>query len=203
MTTPLSAEPADRFAAALARFDAANAGDPSRIVVEGKESGYEQAYADWLAEWVERLQPDASEALRLAARCQHIRRWEIPRDTFPATREGYLRWRETLKRHHAEVAGRILADVGYPAETIERVRSLNLKLNLKDDAECQTLEDALCLVFLERQFDALAAKASEEKLVVAVRKSWAKMSPAARDVALKLPLPEATRAIVAKALAEG
>lgn len=191
----------DRFQAAIERFAAANAGDPNREIVDGVKRPREQVHAEWLAAWVDRLNPNASEALRLAARCQHIRRWEIPRDGYPATREGYLRWREALKRHHADIAGRILAEVGYETEIIERVRLMNLKKNLKQDPECQTIEDALCLVFLEHQFDTLAAKTTEEKLLTAVRKTWDKMSEAGRTAALALSLPESTRAIIEKALA--
>jgi len=192
----------NRFQAAIDRFAAANAADPNREVVDGIERPREQVHAEWLAAWVERLKPDASEALRLAARCQHIRRWEIPRDSHPATREGYLRWREALKKHHADIATRILIEVGYEQEIIDRVRSLNLKKNLKQDAECQTIEDALCLVFLEHQFDALAGKTTEEKLMTAVRKSWDKMSEAGRAAALALRLPPATHLLIEKALAD-
>jgi hypothetical protein len=190
----------DRFQAAIKRFAAANAQDPNRETVDGVDRPREQVHAEWLAAWVERLNPNGSEALHLAAHCQHIRRWEIPRDSYPATREGYLRWRELLKKHHADIASGILADVGYEPELIERVRAMNLKKNLKQDPDCQTIEDALCLVFLEHQFEFLAAKTSEEKLLTAVRKTWDKMSLAGRAAALALPLPASTRALVEKAL---
>src|SRR5436190_18321125 len=120
-----------RFQDAIARFDAANARDPRDI---------ELPYARHLSEWVERLAPDASEALRLAARCQHLRRWEIPRESYPAGRISYLKWCEALKHFHAEEAGKILREVGYDAELITRVQKINLK---KPGPDTSIMEDAL------------------------------------------------------------
>ncbi|MFN3408393.1 MAG: DUF4202 domain-containing protein [Limisphaerales bacterium] len=192
-----------RFAAALARFDAANAADPRRVVLDGVETPYELAYARWLTDWVLRLAPAASEPLRLAARCQHLRRWEIPRTDYPATRAGYLQWRQRLKEFHADQATTILREVGYDAATIERVRALNLKRQLATDPETQILEDALCLVFLEHQFAELTGKASREKMIGALQKCWGKMSAAGRAAALKLPLPTELAALLRDALASG
>lgn len=175
-----------RFEAALQRFDKENRKDPNQERVGDCTRPRELLHAERLSQWVLRLKPAASESLRLAARCQHIRRWEIPRDSHPMTRTGYLQWKETLKRRHAEIAGDILREVGYADEMIRRVQSLNLKHNLKGDADCQTLEDALCLVFLEHQLSDLASRTSEEKVITALRKSWAKMSDQGRDAAMKL-----------------
>lgn len=176
----------DYFKAALARFDAENAKDPKRVVFNGAEQPYELIYSQWLTDWVLRLKPDASEPLRLAARCQHLRRWEIPRESYPATRAGYLKWRQVLKEFHADKAAEILREVGYGDEVICQVRDLNLKKNFPADADCRVLEDALCLVFLEHQFSELASKATEEKMITALQKCWAKMTPAAHAEALKL-----------------
>jgi len=195
-------KPADarRYQAALQRFDQANSLDPHTECHQGKDRPGELLYAERLSAWIVRLRPNASEALRLAARCQHIRRWEISRSSFPQTREGYLKWKETLKRRHAEISGGILQEVGYPEEMIRRVQALNLKRDLKQDEECQVLEDALCLLFLEHQLPALASKTPEEKVIIALKKSWAKMSPEGRKTALSLHLREDSRALLAKAL---
>ena len=80
---------------------------PHRIQVRGEERPKELAHAELMSEWVEKLRPDASEALRIAARAHHVRRWEIPRDSHPAGRRGYLEWRVALHDHHAEVTARI------------------------------------------------------------------------------------------------
>jgi hypothetical protein len=140
----------------------------------------ELVYAERLTDWVLKLAPDASEALRLAARCQHLRRWLIPRGQYPMSRGGYHAWRTRLKQFHAAESAAVLREVGYPEGVIARVTELNLKRNLASDPEMQVLEDALCLVFLEWQFAELASRADEEKIVNALRKSWRKMSPEAR-----------------------
>ncbi len=189
------------FDAALQRFDAANAQDPHHEIVQGISRPRELVYAERLTQWVLRLESNASEALRLAARCQHIRRWEIPRHSYPMSREGYLQWREALKHMHAEVSGAILREVGYPEETVQRVQALNLKRNLKQDAECQTLEDALCLVFLEHQLSDLADKNPPDKVITALKKSWAKMSPQGRKAAMELHHGERERQLLRAALA--
>ncbi len=189
-----------RFEAALRRFDEANARDPNTELVNGVPQPRELLYARRLSEWVLRLRPDASEALRLAARCQHLCRWEIPRSSYPMTRAGYLQWREALKKFHAARAAEILRDVGYDEAMIARVQELNLKKGFPHDPEVRVLEDALCLVFLEHQLADLAARTPEEKLVNALRKSWEKMTPTARAHALRLPLGEREKKLLQQAL---
>ncbi|HTL52279.1 MAG TPA: DUF4202 domain-containing protein [Planctomycetota bacterium] len=192
--------PDDRFSQAIARFDAANAEDPIRVTVDGQPVGRELVYARRLSAWVDKLTSgQASEPLRLAARCQHLCRWAIPRDQYPDGRVGYLKWREQLKKLHAEKAAGILQAVGYDAATIDRVRTIVLKKDLASDPDVQAMEDALCLFFLEEQFADLAAKEAP-KIVDIVKKTWVKMSPRAHELALALPLAPAERAIVEKAL---
>jgi hypothetical protein len=191
----------DRFRRAIELFDAANSEDPNREVHEGRSRPRELLYAERMTRWLERLARDASTPLRLAARCQHIRRWEIPRGAYPADRVGYLRWRKALMEFHAETAGEILGRVGYDEETIARVQSLLRKERLKSDPETQTLEDVICLVFLEDYFAEFARKHDEAKLIGILRKTWAKMSPRGREAALALELGPGARALVEKALA--
>lgn len=185
---PENFQPGDpqKLAAALGRFDEENSRDPNSEIAAGISLPCELLYAQRLTGWVLRLAPDASEALRLAARCQHICRWESPRENYPMTRAGYLKWRADLKKFHAEKSGAILREVGYDAGTIRRVQDLNLKKNFPADPEARTLEDALCLVFLEFQFAGLAAKSDDDKMLNVLQKSWGKMTEAARAEALKL-----------------
>jgi hypothetical protein len=186
----------EKFETAIHKFDEANSRDPN------SENGQprELLYAQRLEKWVLKLCPNVSEALRLAACCQHICRWEIPRNSYPMTRAGYLKWRADLKKFHAQRAGEILRDVGYDDETIRRVQDLNLKKNFPTDAETRILEDALCLVFLEFQFADLAAKTDDDKTINALQKSWAKMTEAARAEALKLNYGEREKALLQRAL---
>ena len=193
---------ASRFEAAIAQFDKANAEDPNTEVVDGTAYPKELLYAQRMTAWLDKLAPDASEALRLAARSQHIRRWELPRSDFPMDRTGYLRWRTTLYRFHADTAGQILRDVGYDAATIERVQTLLRKERLKRDPDVQCLEDVICLVFLESYLLDFAAQQDRDKLINILRRTWKKMSPRGHDAALALDLSPEVRELVAAALAE-
>jgi hypothetical protein len=190
-----------RFAAAIACFDQHNASDPNVERVGGGAQPRELFFAHRLGDWVLKLCPGASEPLQLAARCQHLRRWEIPRSSYPMTRAGYLQWRAALKNFHAQKSGEILRQCGYPENLILRVQSLNLKKNFPADPESRVLEDALCLVFLQYQLAELASKTADDKVINALRKSWAKMTPAARAEALKLPYGEREKALLDQALA--
>ncbi len=191
-----------RFDAALHRFDQENSRDPNmQSTPEGPAHPREWIYAQWLTDWVLRLSPDASEELRLAARCQHLCRWMLPRDSYPMTRAGYLHWREALIKFHACKAGEILHEVGYPAEVVARVQTLNLKTSFPKDPESRVLEDALCLVFLEHQLSDFARKTSDQKVVSALQKAWNKMTPAAREAAQKLSYGAREKALLEKALA--
>lgn len=191
----------DRFAQAIAAIDAANADDPTQVVVRGAKRPKEQAHAELVSEWVRKLVPQPSEALLLAARAHHVRRWEIPRESEPEGRAGYHRWRKALHAHHARVVREILAGVGYDEDAIARVEALVQKKGLGRDPEVQALEDALCLVFLETQFHDLAARFEDEKVVDVVRKTLRKMSPAAIAAASVLPLDPADKALLERAAA--
>jgi hypothetical protein len=181
----------DRFQAAIAHIDAANAQDP-----HGKELLYSQRMSAWL----DQIDPNASEALRLAARAQHIRRWTIPRADYPMDRIGYLKWRTTLYKFHADEITNILRQVGYDEPIIPRVASLVRKERIKTDPEAQTLEDVICLVFLENYFADFAAAHDEEKVINILRKTWKKMSPRGQQLALTLSIPQAAKRLVERAL---
>ena len=191
-----------RFRKAISRFDEENARDPHREQIEGRAEPRELVYAKRLSGWVMRLAPTASEELRLASRCQHICRWEIPRDRYEMTRAGYLRWRADLKKFHAAKAGEILRETGYPDEIVIRVQELNLKKNFPRDRGSRVLEDALCLVFLEFQFAELASRTEEAKMINALQKSWKKMTPQGHAHALELPLGAPEKMLLAKALGQ-
>jgi len=188
---------AGRFDEAIARIDAVHAEDPQKEDGLAKELLYAQRMSAWLA----KLAPDASEPLRLAVRCQHLRRWAISRTSFPDGKVGYLRWRKEESLAHAELAGEFLSQAGYDAGAIARVQSLVKKERIKHDPEAQALEDVSCLVFLEYELVPFAAKHPEEKLIDILRKTWAKMSPLGQREALGLQLPAQLRAMVGKALA--
>ena len=190
-----------RFQTAIARLDAANAEDPNIEIVDGVAYPKELLYAQRMTAWLDRLAPDASEALRLAARAQHIRRWAIPRRDYPMTRTGYLKWRTTLYHFHADTAGDVLREVGYDDATIAAVQSLLRKERLKRNPDMQCLEDVICLVFLESYFADFAPQYNEEKVLDILRKTWKKMSARGHKAARDLALPRTAHALLEKALA--
>jgi len=190
-----------QFPEAIRRFDEENGRDPHIVDAEGSAHPYELLYAKRLTDWVLRLCPDASEPLLLAARCQHICRWMIPRTSYEMTRGGYLQWRNDLKRFHATKSAEILREVGYDEATIERVVDLNLKKQLSQDPDCQILEDALCLVTIQYQLSDLVAKTDPVKMIGILQKTWKKMSNKARDYALALPLSDDEKRLIERALA--
>jgi hypothetical protein len=193
---------ADRFARAVERIDAANSQDPNRATFAGQEHPAELIYSMRMSEWLSRLAPGASEALRLAVRCQHLRRWAIPRASYPMTRPGYHQWRTTLGRFHADEAGKILSSVGYDGPTIARTQSLIRKERIKTDPEAQTLEDVACLVFLELDYVDFARGHEPRKVMDIVAKTWRKMSEQGHAAAMELAseLPVADRELIVKAL---
>ena len=178
-----------RLVAAFAAIDAANAEDPNREQLsDGSSVPKELVYGQRMSARLQIFAPEAPEAVQLAARAQHIRRWQIPRSEYPMDRTGYHRWRTELYRFHARQAAEILEPLGYDAATIERVGFLLQKKSLRSDADTQLLEDVICLVFLEHYFLDFAAGHPEEKVIDIVRKTWNKMSDAGHTAALALDL---------------
>jgi hypothetical protein len=188
------------FEQAMAAIDALNAQDPRQDPYDAGQT-FESAYSQRMTRWLDRLEPEASQALQLAARAQHVARWRIPREDYPMDRVNYKRWRTDLAELHAQTTGDILSDAGYDGDTIERVQSLLKKKNLKTDPECQILEDIICLVFLESYFGDFAAQHDEAKLIRILQRTWAKMSERGHQAALKLSLPPELAKLVNKALA--
>ena len=189
-----------RFQTAIEAFDRANAEDPQFLTVAGERRPRELLQAERLSAWVNRLSDQASEALRLAARCQHLRRWQIPRSAYPEGRVGYLKWRTQLGRFHADTAAQLLEEAGYDRPLIDEVRRINLKQNLAGNPDAQRMEDALCLVFLEFEFEEFHQKYPAEKVVDVLRKTWRKMSAQAHELALGLPYTAASLALIQRAL---
>lgn len=199
--------PDARFESASAAIDAANADDPNTIVVDGQPRPKELTHADLVTEWVRTLVPSPSDELLLAARAHHLRRWAVPRSSYPEGRAGYLKWRRELHQRHAEEVGGILAAAGYSPDAVERVQALVQKKGLgrSGDAEVQALEDAMCLVFIQTQFHELAERLTArygdaDRMVEVVRKTLAKMSEGGRAHALQLDLDPRDRVIVEAAL---
>lgn len=190
----------DAYARARASIDAAHAADPARAA-DGRAA--ELVYADRMEAWVARLVPNAPPLLRLAARCQHLERWSVPRATYPLDKAGYHAWRRSLYTKQAERARALLLGAGVPAAEAADVATWVSKTGLKTNPGTQALEDAACLVFIENEIHAFAAQHAEyprEKFVDILRKTWRKMSAGAQQAALALDLPEAIAGLVREAV---
>jgi uncharacterized protein DUF4202 len=188
------------FASLIAAIDGANAGDPNFVSIDGAKEPAEFVYSKRMSAMLDRFAPDASELLKIAVRAQHIERWTSPRSAYPDGRIGYLRWRTDLKNFHAERTGQFMSANGYDEAKTHRVKSLIRKDNLKYDAEVQTLEDVVCLVFLEDYLAEFVKKHDEVKVIDILRKTWGKMSPKAQTAALELKLPKDMSELISRAL---
>jgi hypothetical protein len=193
------------YQAAINAFDMANSEDPNKEMSNSNEYPKELLYAQRMSEMQERYAPDASEAVKLAVRAQHIQRWKIPRSNYPMDKPGYMLWRTGLYKFHAETAGNIMKEVGYDDEMIVRVKTIVSKKHLKVNPETQLMEDVVDLVFIEHYMLGFAAQHpeyDEEKWIQIIRKTWHKMSPRAHEFALagKIKLPEALVPLILKAV---
>ncbi|KAJ5086688.1 hypothetical protein NUU61_007995 [Penicillium alfredii] len=192
------------FETALQRIDAAHAADPRQTTssTTNTPTPYELHYAQKMSSYLARLSPDAPETLQLAIRAQHLRRWEIPRSSYPTTKIGYHSWRAELQRRQAALAEQICVESGYSTEEAARVSALVRKAELKSgDPDTQTLEDVACLVFLDDQLDRFEGELGDEaKMVDILRKSWAKMSERGREEALRIQMSDRGRTLVGMAL---
>ena len=196
---------APRFERAIALFDKANAEDPNRETADGQEWPKELLYARRMTEMLARFAPDANEVVRLACRAQHICRWKIPRRDYPMTPEGYQRWRTTLYKFHADLAGDLMREAGYDEATIEEVKKVVGKRGLKVNPDTQMMEDVVDLVFIEHYMLGFAGQKPdypEDKWLDIIRKTWKKMSAAGHEFALsgKIKLPEALVPLIVKAV---
>jgi hypothetical protein len=191
----------ERFNRAIALFDAANAEDPNQDEGQPKEL----LYAQRMTEMLGRFAPNASEVAQLAVRAQHIKRWSVPRNTYPMTKEGYHAWRTGLYQFHAETAGELMRQAGYGDEMIEQVKKAVSKRALKVNPDTQLMEDIADLVFIEYYmlpFAAAKPDYDEARWLEIIRKTWKKMSEAAHAFALsgQVKLPEPLVPLITKAI---
>ncbi len=199
--SPADASDLVRFHRAILEIDLRNADDPHVLRHHGHDRLKEQLHAELVTEWIWKLAHSPSEALMLAGRAHHIRRWALPREDFATGRAGYHQWRLALKELHANEAVEILEREGYEPAIVERVRTIVRRRDLRGDPDQQTLEDAICLTFLETQLTQTAAKLNEAKVVEILRKTVAKLSPAAVEHARHVHLGHEARELLSRATA--
>lgn len=191
----------ERFSRAIAAFDAYHEKDPNTEIENGKVYPKELLYARRMTERLSRFAPEAGDVIQLAARCQHIGRWEIPRESFPMDKKGYLQWRNAEKIYHARIAEQILNDAGYEGQTIESVKALLLKKELYTNDHTRLLEDVACLVFIEFYLADFAAKHDDDKVVDILQKTAKKMSPSGISAISEITLPDKIALLISRAVA--
>lgn len=194
----------NRFNEVLEEIDRINAEDPHIEVSDGLKVPKELLYSQRMSEMLLKFEPNASEVLQIAVRAQHIKRWSIPRESYPMDRKGYLLWRSDLKRIHGTLAAQLMTESGYSVDEIKRVEDLINKRRLKADPEAQVLEDVVCLVFLAFYFDEFIDKHAqeEEKIVHIVKKTWQKMSEKGHQAAMLMEHTEKALKLIGKALVD-
>ncbi|KAL8874416.1 MAG: hypothetical protein Q9174_000261 [Haloplaca sp. 1 TL-2023] len=190
------------FETALRLIDEAHQQDPKKVETHEGPVPYELVYSNKMSAYLQKCDPNASETLRLAIRAQHLRRWEVPRDSYEKNKIGYHLWRTFLKKRQAELASQICLDSGYSEEVANRVAALVRKEDLKKDAETQTLEDVACLVFLDDQFEEFEKEHDEAKIISILRKTWGKMSDQGHNMAMDISMSDRAKDLVMKALNE-
>lgn len=191
---------------ALDLIDAAHKEDPNKIEVNGESIPYELHYARKMSNFLNLHTPNADPLLVTAARAQHFRRWETPRDSYPRTKAGYFAWRTFLKKRQAEQVQQLCVECEFSEEEAGKVAALIAKEDLKKgegkgDADTQVIEDVACLVFLDDQFDEFEKGHDEQKIIDILKKTWVKMGQRGQELALQMDLSERAKELVGKALA--
>ena len=197
------ADPSTRLQSVIADIDASNAGDPRQDIIGGQSRPREVVYSERMSECLARLYPGCSEELHIAARAQHIRRWQIPRDTYPLGRGGYNSWRAACRRHHATLTAAIMRRHGYAEAPIAHVAKMIQKEELKRDGESQALENVVGVVFAEHYLDAFVASHkdyTDEKFAGILRKTMRKMDAVGHAAVLALNAPPHVRRLMDIAL---
>lgn len=189
------------FQRAMAELDALHAEDPRRVEVEGESLPLELWHAGRMSAWLERVMEAPSELVQIAARAQHLQRWQVPRNEYPEGRVGYLTWRRDQGKRAGDTTARVMEAAGYPAEEAAEVSRMIRKQGLGRDPGTQAVEDCACLVFLENYFADFSKQVEHDHLVRIVQMTWKKMSPRAHELALTLPMSDEARAVVEEALA--
>ncbi len=193
----------ERYQAIVRLIDKANSEDIEFEEWQGEAHPKRYLYGLRMSQALEVFEPEASESLSIAVRAQHIYRWKVPRSSYPLGRSGYLQWRTYLKGYHAQQIGLLMQQVGYSTDEIEQVQLILSKKHLKTHADTQTLEDIICLVFLQYNFVEFATgdiAKDEEKLLNIIRRTWKKMSAKGNQAALKLNYSTESLNLLKKAL---
>lgn len=192
----------EKYTQAVELIKEAYQNDKELVTIDGTTYPKEYLYALRMIEILEKFSPESSEEVFLAAWCQHFYRWDIPRNSYPMDRKGYHQWRSYLYTYQADKAAEVMEKVGYSIDSINKVKEMIAKKDIKGNALSQLLEDVVCLVFLNFYLEEFvsAHKKDEEKLIRIIKRTWNKMSSKGHEEALKVNFPKDIKALILAAL---
>lgn len=156
--------------------------DPNTETVDGDEIMAELLYSQRMLSILEKVQPNASFGLKLAAQCQHIGRWSIPRATFSMDKKGYYQWRAAIMEHQLTVSTSTLKQAGIEDDDISIIADALKNKADKSNINASIIEDTACLTFIKWYLVPFAGQFDPEKAKVILQKTANKMS----DRGLKL-----------------
>lgn len=184
----------------LQEIDNVHAQDPNTVVINGEDQPYELHYSREMSAYLEKHSPGSSDLLRIAICAQHLRRWEVPRNSYPMNKGGYQSWRTALKHRQAGLVFQICLDNGYSEDDSNRVASLVRKENITHDDETRILEDVACLVFLDDQFEEFKKHHDDKKIITILRKTWDKMTERGHELALEISMSSHAKSLITEAV---
>ena len=125
---------------------------------------------------LQKVQPNASLELQMAAQCQRISRWSIPRTTFSMDKKGYYQWRAAIMEHQLSVTSSVLKQAEINQQSIEIVVDTLKNKADKTNINASIIEDTACLTFIKWYLVPFAGQFDPEKAKVILQKTANKMS---------------------------
>jgi hypothetical protein len=163
--------------------------DTTREIYNGNQYPSESLYSHRMLQMLEKVNAEASNILKLAAQCQHLKRWNIPRGEYPYNRRGYHEWRRVVMEYQLKEMEEILSKVGISNEDILLVTDALRNQGDKSNSNAQIITDTACLVFIKWYMEPFATKHQSEKVTDIMKKTMRKMSETGLQLISRLNLP--------------
>jgi len=215
----------EKLEKAIELIDAVNAQDPTVVDFEGQSHPYRLLYSKWVTEWVKKLDPKARDELLILARGRSVESWllkNIDRNNFPPNLGGVRMWQAERRKWQANRLTSIMKEAGYEDESIKLVEEIMLDRDIPDPQDIrqfdlkgplgttnfrlleeacmvQTLRDAEALVFMERNFPAMADNLSADEVLKVIKRELALISQKCIRLLLDMPWTTLQRKLVGKA----
>ncbi|HRZ98878.1 MAG TPA: DUF4202 domain-containing protein, partial [Paludibacter sp.] len=185
-----------QYKTAIELIDKVHNQDPTSEIIDGVEVMAELLYSNRMLAVLEKVAPDASLELKLAAKCQHISRWSIPRATFPIGKKGYYEWRAAIMEHQLNVSKSVLKQSGINDQSIEIVVDALKNKADKTNINASIIEDTACLTFIKWYLVPFAGQFDAEKAKIILQKTAGKMSERGLALIPELELSDAVLRIL-------